>query len=66
MVKNDQLAFPSVTTLSYEEGMTLRDYFAAQAMQGYIASGQVEPDRIAEWAYQHADAMLKARTKEEL
>jgi hypothetical protein len=54
------------------EGMTLRDYFAAKAMQGYIACGALtEPidgnphvlDEavIAEGAYAVADAMIEAR-----
>ena len=45
-------------------GMTLRDYFAAKAMQGLI----VDPDRAdqsreecARLSYAMADAMLKAR-----
>jgi hypothetical protein len=46
-------------------GMTLRDYFAAKAMQGNLASmveGQeFAPSMGAEWAYKVADAMLKAR-----
>jgi hypothetical protein len=52
-----------------EHGMTLRDYFAAKAMQGFIASPRglnngkptVEPQEYANVAYQVADAMLKAR-----
>ena len=42
-------------------GMTLRDYFAAKAMQSLlsIAGGTLEKD--AEVAYKMADAMLKAR-----
>ena len=48
-----------------EYGMTLRDYFAANAMQGNLASmveGQeFNPSMGAEWAYKVADAMLKAR-----
>jgi hypothetical protein len=47
------------------DGMTLRDYFAAKAMQGNLASmveGQeFAPSMGAEWAYKVADAMLKAR-----
>lgn len=45
-----------------ESGMSLRDYFAAKAMQGYIV-GTEEPDcdHIANVAYEMADAMLKAR-----
>jgi|688.fasta_scaffold1763371_2 hypothetical protein len=43
-------------------GMTLRDYFAAKAMQALIPSGQnVDSMKYAESAYALADAMLKAR-----
>ena len=45
------------------QGMTLRDYFAAKAMEGDLIAG-VHPDdfnRCAYRAYQMADAMLKAR-----
>jgi hypothetical protein len=46
-------------------GMTLRDYFAAKAMQGLLAS-EVEAsiNEFAEKAYAMADAMLKARGNE--
>lgn len=50
-------------------GMTLRDYFAAKAMQGDIASMQAHEDpasaahHIAFRAYAVADAMLKERDK---
>ncbi|EMJ4547622.1 hypothetical protein R5R04_003720 [Klebsiella aerogenes] len=41
-------------------GMTLRDYFAAKAMQAMITTH--EPDgAIPGWAYGMADEMLKAR-----
>lgn len=49
-------------------GMTLRDYLAANAMQGLLA-GTVRSDTIwsfgtlAETAYNMADAMLKERTR---
>jgi hypothetical protein len=46
-------------------GMTLRDYFAAKAMQGNLASmveGQeFDPSMGAEWAYKVAEAMMEAR-----
>jgi hypothetical protein len=52
-------------TLVREEGMTLRDYFAAKAMQGYLGSPEwlreVSPQGTAEAAYRVADAMLRAR-----
>ena len=51
-------------------GMTLRDYFAAKAMQGGIGliphmqapkGGVTVPEAIAQMAYEYADAMLKQR-----
>jgi hypothetical protein len=66
-------AFPfEATSLNFAaKGMTLRDYFAAKAMQGLIAresSGAFnfeacpnDPWRVAQWAYDVADEMLKAR-----
>lgn len=43
-------------------GMSLRDYFAAKAMQSLIHTEQgVADTKIAAWAYAQADAMLKAR-----
>jgi len=46
-------------------GTTLRDYFAAKAMQAMIKYGPwsdyVDMEQIARLAYQQADAMMKAR-----
>jgi hypothetical protein len=42
-------------------GMTLRDYFAAKALAAPYAHHESNPDIAAEWAYQLADAMLRAR-----
>ncbi|MCG6540212.1 hypothetical protein MCB86_09005 [Pseudomonas sp. KSR10] len=49
-------------------GMTLRDYFAAKAMQSMVNSGTYEVGGwdqrdIAIQSYQMADAMLAQRTK---
>jgi hypothetical protein len=47
-----------------QEGMTLRDYFAAKVLQGICASGPTHEwtnSRLAAEAYDLADAMLKAR-----
>ena len=53
-------AFPS-NDVCYN-GMTLRDYFAAKAMEAAISRGNdTNRPGIAEWAYCMADAMLKAR-----
>nr|DAL11927.1 MAG TPA_asm: hypothetical protein [Caudoviricetes sp.] len=60
---------PAYPTQGYE-GLTLRDYFAAQAMQGWIASypeSEQHPvathreNMVAELSYLMADAMLIAR-----
>lgn len=56
-------AFPHENFLSHR-GMTLRDYFAAKAMQGMLSenSGIRYPnEELAQFAYAVADAMLKAR-----
>ena len=42
-------------------GMTLRDYFAAAALQGNLIEPTANNDEVAKWAYSLADAMLKAR-----
>lgn len=43
-------------------GMTLRDYFAAKAMQGILTRpGSINVNDDADFAYKMADAMLKAR-----
>jgi len=55
--------------MTVQYGMTLRDYFAAKAMQGLIASpkspsgaiGDVTDKLVAKLAYTMADAMLEAR-----
>lgn len=53
---------PAFPVAGYQ-GMTLRDYFAAKAMEGFLAApdtGWLE-EEIAEQAYKMADAMLKER-----
>jgi len=66
-MKNEP-AFPGVQYISIRgdknpEGMTLRDYFAAKAMQTMLGwdNDQTNWDGYAEDAYMMADAMLKAR-----
>ncbi len=46
-------------------GMTLRDYFAAAALQGMLTDSCIQgsDSQFAESAYSYADAMLKAREK---
>ena len=62
-------AFPGVDDLGDPyTGMTLRDYFAAKAMQGMLANPKLEKQIllagkswIEESAWAVADAMLKTR-----
>jgi hypothetical protein len=55
-------AFPVAYGGGRIEGMTLRDYFAAKAMQGLLASeAEASMNEFAKKAYVMADAMLKAR-----
>ena len=42
-------------------GMTLRDYFAAKAMQVFCADNDYSLNNAAAAAYKQADAMLKVR-----
>lgn len=59
-------AFPSRREHTTKEGMTLRDYFAAKAMQTLLLDDSYDfSDRnlIAQKAYAFADAMLEARGK---
>ena len=63
---NNPPAFPrphSGNTNFAQEGMTLRDYFAARAMAADMTDGIHEKDFgwAAARAYKVADAMLKAR-----
>ena len=63
---NNPPAFPRPASKEHEygmhlpqEGMTLRDYFAAKAMQALVDGDYF--DATARMAYDMADAMLKAR-----
>lgn len=47
-------------------GMTLRDWFAGQAMAGILSRGiHYEPERLGLTAYEAADIMLAARNGED-
>ena len=64
-------AFPAPAGVTHitTQGMTLRDYFAAKALQAGIGlipnmnspKGQTVPEALTEMAYEFADAMLRAR-----
>ena len=65
-IKTGGSAFPlpmGSETTQGSEGMTLRDYFAAKAMQGFCTQEEQGFGvlKIAASAYEMADAMLKAK-----
>jgi hypothetical protein len=64
--EQDNSAFPLHMHGDYGKGMTLRDYFAAATLQGFLANSSNEfvmlPHvNLASEAYMVADAMLAAR-----
>ena len=66
---NNPPAFPTnqyangINPSGFDTGMTLRDYFAAKAMQALASIDELDMthDDYAQWAYKQADAMMKAR-----
>jgi len=54
---------PDTYEVISENGMTLRDYFAAKAMQALIAASNFDLSMqvIAGYAYEQADAMMQAK-----
>ena len=58
-----------IKTGGFARDMTLRDYFAAEALRGFLAyaatTGKYAPpdDELARESYKMADAMLKERNK---
>lgn len=70
--ENTEPAFPVFDSEHYPQyrGMTLRDWFAGQAMAGfcayeslYVPKGETEAQHISKLAYNLADAMMEARKK---
>jgi len=57
-------AFPHDGQANYTGGMTLRDWFAGQSLAGLLhhpVYKDTSDDTMAKYAYQQADAMIKAR-----
>jgi len=64
--KTGGAAFPRTYAAGWEaqDGMTLRDYLAAKAMQGILSSGSdAKSETIAVESYAVADAMLAERER---
>ena len=66
-MEHQEHAFPVHETPDSTDspGMTLRDYFAAKAMQELLSQeGYAKFELVAQDAYKMADAMLQARRAE--
>lgn len=56
----------NLESFDQQDGMTLRDYFAGQALNGFLSSPKLtngQPGVLAMDAYAIADAMLSERMK---
>ena len=64
-------AFPNVGDGPLYDGLSKRELFAAMAMQGLLAANargindpdytmNFDPERLSQWAVQHADALIAA------
>lgn len=73
-MKKNPNAFPLVSSIDNQPGMSLRDYFAAHALTGILANANplrlsrgeedlTTGDCFARRAYLFADAMLAERAK---
>ena len=61
MIDKILYAFPLADS-TYDEGMTLRDYFAAKALHAVMVTSKGQtPAYLCQEAYHMADVMLKAR-----
>jgi hypothetical protein len=58
--KTGGAAFPLESDYGSQKGMTLRDYFAGQALVAFLGH---DPNWNAEMAYRAADAMIAEREK---
>lgn len=66
MTKPEDNAFPW-DDVGPHPGLTKREYFAAMAMQGMLSNPayRTNCDKIAEWALQHAGALIAELSKGE-
>lgn len=68
--KANQCAFPADARTMTDGGMTMREYYAGQALNGIMANQNTMPteqyhfDNIAEDALRAADALLSALANE--
>jgi hypothetical protein len=61
---SNQKAFPITNSVDYNNGMDLRDYFAAKVLQAILTTDLIPHDDLLVYskaAYEMADAMMEAR-----
>jgi hypothetical protein len=63
MTEEQRWPEPAYLTKDHAINMTLRDYAAIKAMQGFISNNSTNVQDIAQASYIVADAMLKEREK---
>jgi hypothetical protein len=62
----DKYVYPRQTGISMSPGMELRDWFAGQALVGWLADGtDSNAYHVAREAYAIADAMMEIRNEEQ-
>lgn len=54
----------AINEIHAQPGMTLRQWYAGQALAGIMANPHIDPQIVGQtiaayWAFQHADAMIK-------
>lgn len=66
-MNNDIPAFPFSTEVDeskpnqfFSMGMSLKDYYAGQALTGYLSNG-ASMDNAVHWSWQAAEKMMKKR-----
>ena len=50
-------------TIGYSHGMTLRQWYAGMAMSGPLMDQGENPEKVARYAFQYADAMIAHELK---
>jgi hypothetical protein len=68
MIDKNTKAFPVIQDNMYIEGLTIRQYYAAKAMQGMLATNDPEIaqiEKIVQACFIYADAMIDYENKQE-
>ena len=63
MINPNSPAFPRIDNTIDEPGMSIRTKLAAMAMQGFLAYGMANPERVASDSVQYADALIEELNK---